>query len=86
GSTKPVPGTHDYREGDVVTIIAITGEGWRFDGWSGDVTDSESAVTTVTVSSDKAVTANFSQVEPSWWKALHTIYDKVLAMFRSLGD
>jgi len=43
-------------------------------------------VTTVTVSSNKTVTAHFSQAEPSWWKALHTVYDKVLAMFRSLGN
>jgi len=86
GSVQPAAGPHDYDEGDVVTITAIPGEGWRFDGWSGDVTDSESAVTTVTVSSNKTVTAHFSQAEPSWWKALHTVYDKVLAMFRSLGN
>ncbi|MDD5509753.1 MAG: InlB B-repeat-containing protein [Dehalococcoidales bacterium] len=86
GSVQPAAGTHDYNEGDVVTITATPGEGWQFDGWSGDVADSKSAVTIVTVSSDKTVTANFSQAEPSWWRALHTIYDKAMAMFRSLGD
>ncbi|MDD5590837.1 MAG: InlB B-repeat-containing protein [Dehalococcoidales bacterium] len=85
GSIQPAAGSHEYNEGDVVTITATPAEGWQFDGWSGDVSDSESAVTTVTVSSDKTVTANFSQAEPSWWKALHTVYDRVLAMFRSLG-
>jgi hypothetical protein len=35
---------------------------WRFDGWTGDVADPDSASTTVTMDSDKMVTANFALV------------------------
>ena len=84
GSTKPAAGNHQYHEGDVVTIMAITDEGWKFDGWSGDVADPRAAVTTITVNSDKNVKANFSQIVPGWWQALRTLYDEVLAKLRSL--
>jgi len=33
GSTEPAVGTHEYNEGDVVSITAIPDEGWQFDGW-----------------------------------------------------
>jgi len=60
GSTNPAPGTYDYREGTVVSIEATTDTGWQFDSWTGDVSDTSSAVTTVTMDSDKTITANFS--------------------------
>ena len=86
GSTEPAAGTHEYDKGDVVSITAIPGEGWQFDGWSGDVTDPQLAMTTLIVTSDKTVTADFSLVEPDWWRVLRTLYDKVLAMLRQLGN
>ena len=86
GSTKPAAGTHEYNEGDTVSITALPDEGWQFDGWSSDVTNPKLTMTTIIVSSDKTVTANFSQVEPGWWQALRTLYDKVLAKLRLLGN
>jgi len=86
GSTEPAVGTHEYNKGDVVSITAIPGEGWQFDGWSGDVTDPQLAMTTLIVTSDKTVTADFSQVEPDWWQVLRTLYDKALVMLRQLGN
>ena len=62
GSTTPGSGVHDYGEGTLVSITATVGDGWRFDGWTGDVADPGSAMTTVTLDSDKVVTANFSEV------------------------
>jgi uncharacterized repeat protein (TIGR02543 family) len=79
-------GTHEYNEGDVVSITAIPDEGWQFDGWSGDVTAPQLTMTTLTVTSDTTVTADFSRVEPDWWQVLRTLYDEVLAILRSLGN
>lgn len=62
GSTTPKVGTHDYREGMVVSMIATPDDGWEFDIWSGDVSDPTSATTTVTIDSDKTITANFSEI------------------------
>lgn len=67
GSATPTVGTHSYAEATVVTITATPDSGWQFDSWSGDVADPNSATTTVTIDSDKTFTANFSQVETSWW-------------------
>ena len=86
GSTEPVVGTHEYNEGDVVSITAIPDEGWQFDGWSGDVTDPQLTMTTLIVTSDKTITADFSWVGPGWWRVLRTLYDRVLAMLRPLGN
>ncbi len=62
GTTTPAVGSHTYTEGTMVNINAIPAAGWQFDGWTGDVADPNSASTTVTMDSDKTVTANFSEV------------------------
>ena len=67
GSITPAVGNHDYGEGIVVHITATPHSGWQFNSWTGDVADPDMPNTTVTVASDKTVTANFSQVNPSWW-------------------
>ena len=67
GSTTPTVGTHDYGEGEVVSITATPDSGWQFDSWSGDVTDPGSVTTTLTTDSDKIVTANFSQASQVNW-------------------
>ena len=61
GILSPEIGAHSYAEGTEVTITATPGSGWRFDSWSGEVADPDLATTTVVVSTDKTVTANFSQ-------------------------
>lgn len=60
GSTTPTAGTHGYSEGTVVSITAAPANGWQFDSWTGDVFDASLAATTVSIDSDKLVTANFS--------------------------
>jgi uncharacterized repeat protein (TIGR02543 family) len=62
GHLTPEIGTHSYGEGSEVTVTAIPDSGWQFDGWSGEVSDPDSATTTVVITSDKTVTANFSQI------------------------
>ena len=67
GSTTPTVGTHDYAEGTVVSITTTPDSGWQFDSWNGAVTDPGSATTTLTMDSDKTITANLtSQVRWPW--------------------
>jgi len=60
GSTTPTGGTHEYIKGTVVSITATPDSGWQFDGWTGNITAPGSATTTLTMDSDKTVTAKFS--------------------------
>jgi len=62
GSITPPVGSHTYDAGSVVDISATADSGWRFDHWSGNVADPSSSSTTVTMDSDKTVTAYFVQV------------------------
>jgi uncharacterized repeat protein (TIGR02543 family) len=50
-----------YCEGTVVTLTAAPDPGWQFDGWSGDLSGTQNP-TTITMSSNKSVTAAFSQL------------------------
>lgn len=52
-----------YVTDDVVTLTAVPADGWKFAGWSGDVT-SNSAQITITLDEDKTVMATFTQVPP----------------------
>jgi hypothetical protein len=61
GSVSAVP-SPPYYYGTVVTLTASANVGYSFDHWSGDVSGSSSIVT-VTMDSDKTVTAHFTQSE-----------------------
>ncbi|MFC2060676.1 hypothetical protein ACFLTZ_06295 [Chloroflexota bacterium] len=61
GSTSPVGGSYSYAEGTVVDIIATPHKGWLFERWTGDVTNPDSATTTVTLDADNNLVANFSR-------------------------
>ncbi|MBL7125958.1 MAG: InlB B-repeat-containing protein [Dehalococcoidales bacterium] len=67
GSTTPAAGNNSYEEGTVISITATPESGWRFNGWMGDVAEPDIAITTVTIDSNKAVTASFSRVIFTWW-------------------
>jgi uncharacterized repeat protein (TIGR02543 family) len=56
---NPPGGTYD--EGTVVTLTAVPDAGWQFDYWSGDLSGSVNPET-ITMNSDKNVTAHFSEV------------------------
>jgi uncharacterized repeat protein (TIGR01451 family)/uncharacterized repeat protein (TIGR02543 family) len=49
-----------YHHGDTVTLTATPDTGWTFVSWSGAATGSDNP-TTITMDSDKSVTATFSQ-------------------------
>ncbi len=59
GSTEPPVGTHVYAGGSTVNITASPTAGYIFDHWTGGVTDSLAAATTVVMNGDKKVTAYF---------------------------
>jgi uncharacterized repeat protein (TIGR02543 family) len=62
GSVSPSIGDHICSEGSIVSITATPGINTRFDGWTGKVADASSTSTTVTMDSDKVVTASFSDI------------------------
>ncbi|MEW6330871.1 MAG: hypothetical protein AB1560_05355 [Pseudomonadota bacterium] len=61
GSVTSTPNTQSMRfeEGTAVQLIATPDPGYHFTGWSGDVTGKGNP-RTITMTSDKAVTANFA--------------------------
>jgi len=61
GVTGPEKGSHTYDEETEVVISATPAAGYQFIKWTGDVTGSANP-TTLTVDSDKTVTANFQAV------------------------
>jgi len=62
GAPHTLPWSGQVAYGTEVTLEAVAATGWRFDGWSGDATWSGSTLI-VTVTSDKNLTANFSQLQ-----------------------
>jgi len=62
GTTTPAVGTHVYPAGTVVDVSAYPAPVRKFDYWTGDVADTLSAQTTVTIDSDKTITAHFSPI------------------------
>ena len=60
GTTDPTIGDHSLADGEVVTVTAYPSSGFRFDFWTGNVTDPGAASTTVTMNQNQTVTAHFS--------------------------
>jgi Leucine-rich repeat (LRR) protein len=62
GSTSPAVGQHTYAAGTVVSIIATPAGGYYFVNWTGNVgtvANVNGASTTITMSEDYSITANF---------------------------
>jgi len=63
--TTPSEGTFPYDAGTPVDLVAEAEEGYQFVNWTGDVddiADVEDATTTITMSGDYSITANFVAV------------------------
>lgn len=65
GLVAPASGIYAYNEGDSVDIKAVAETGWQFDGWTG-VTGITGDNFTLTMDSDKEITANFSKIPVKW--------------------
>ncbi len=65
GSVNPATGQHQYNDGEQVSVTATANEGWHFDHWSGDLSGNTNPAT-ITMSTDKSVTAVFVQNTATW--------------------
>ncbi|MFC2166646.1 SBBP repeat-containing protein [Acidobacteriota bacterium] len=63
GTTNPVPGTSNRYSLTEVTITATPETGYVFLNWTGDVSSTNKSIT-ITMDSDKSVTANFLKISP----------------------
>jgi len=63
---------HDY--GTILPVTATAESGFLFTYWIGNVEDSTSAGTTVTMNQDQAVTAHFNTIVPEDTSSPHIIY------------
>jgi uncharacterized repeat protein (TIGR02543 family) len=61
GTVTKVPDQTTYTYGQVVNLTANPATGWVFNHWDGDLTGNTNP-TTITMTGNKAVTANFTQV------------------------
>jgi len=61
GSVSKTPDQGSYHYGDIITLTATPDEGWVFKEWIGDVAEPLLANTTVTIDSDKTITAAFEE-------------------------
>ncbi len=57
--TEPGMGVFTYEKGTVVTLVATSNDGWEFYGWTGNVTDPSSRITTIVMDQPQTVTASF---------------------------
>jgi len=64
GTTDPSPGVYSHLEGTEVQVEAIPDNDYRFSEWTGDVPSGQENDNpiTITMDSDKSVTANFSPI------------------------
>lgn len=61
--TSPGEGSFTYDEGTVVNLVATADAGYGFQGWTGnteDIADSYSDATTIVLSQNCSITANFA--------------------------
>jgi hypothetical protein len=61
GTTVPSPGSYSYQSGSVVLVQAVPYTHYLFNNWSGHASGSANPVS-VTVNSNKSVTANFLRI------------------------
>ena len=62
GTTDPQPGDYECEIRDEVSVEALPHDGYRFNGWSGDASGTSNPLT-ITVDSDKSITAHFREIE-----------------------
>lgn len=61
GSIQKQPDAPVYQAGSIVTLTATPSAGWRFDHWEGPVAEPAPALTSITLNSNVALVAHFSE-------------------------
>ena len=64
GSVTRQPNATSYAQGSTVTLTAVPASGWTFSGWGGGASGSTNPLT-VTMDSNKSITATFVQTPPA---------------------
>src|SRR5215475_5688622 len=64
GTIQSDPAGDKFPAGTRVTLTATPAPGWRFDGWSGDLTGTDNPAI-ITMDREKSITANFTPLPPS---------------------
>lgn len=72
GTITLYPAGGTYLSGTVVTVTATPDSGFKFSGWSGDLSGSENPAT-ITIDGNKSITANFTAVSVTAKKMLGTV-------------
>jgi len=62
GTTEPSPGLYDFANGVRVEVLAVPDSYYQFSNWSGDASGNANPASLL-IDRDKAVTANFGQVQ-----------------------
>lgn len=68
GTTDPAPGKYKYDTGTQVTIRATANSGYKFKGWSGDVSGTTNPIK-IAMDVNKTIKANFTSTEEPGKKA-----------------
>lgn len=63
GTIQSDPAGDKFPAGTRVTLTATPAPGWRFEGWSGDLTGADNPAV-ITIDRDKSITANFTPLPP----------------------
>jgi uncharacterized repeat protein (TIGR02543 family) len=63
GTIQSDPAGDKFPAGTRVTLTATPAPGWRFEGWSGDLTGTDNPAV-ITIDRDKSITANFTPLPP----------------------
>jgi hypothetical protein len=81
---EPSQPAEGYVAGAEVTLTAVASEGYKFDHWSGSLVSSENTIT-ITMDSDKEITASFIEVAsstfPWWWIVVGVVVVGLLVYF-----
>ncbi len=59
GTVEPGKGSHTFPKGAIIDLIATPDEDYEFSHWEGDVDDTDTSETTITLDTDKTITAVF---------------------------
>lgn len=84
GSVSVSPDKPSYAAGETVTLTAAPAAGYRFSGWSGDLTGTANPAQ-ITMTSAKTVTAAFAPAPPNQAPVLDPIGDRTVVLGATLA-